>query len=182
MKKLMIAACAVALAAVANAGTCYWGTDIDTYVYKPETNTKLGSTYTALLFDATAYDQTTLLADFRGDGYDSTKVLNTIGVAGGEVYDSKGFGGLVTDQHYNLYFAIIDSANDQIFITTDKLVTGPDVNKSVDAYWDTTKASKAAALETGYAGMGWYTAVPEPTSGLLLLLGVAGLALRRRRA
>ena len=31
---------------------------------------------------------------------------------------------------------------------------------------------------------GWQTvgAVPEPTSGLLLLMGVAGLALRRRRA
>ena len=30
---------------------------------------------------------------------------------------------------------------------------------------------------------GWYTAtVPEPTSGLLMLLGMAGLALRRRRA
>ena len=29
---------------------------------------------------------------------------------------------------------------------------------------------------------GSFTAVPEPTSGLLMLLGVAGLALRRRRA
>jgi len=33
-----------------------------------------------------------------------------------------------------------------------------------------------------YATGGNFTAVPEPTSGLLMLLGVAGLALRRRRA
>ena len=34
----------------------------------------------------------------------------------------------------------------------------------------------------GTTKLNWYTAVPEPTSGLLLLLGVAGLALKRRRA
>ena len=34
----------------------------------------------------------------------------------------------------------------------------------------------------GWQGAGVYQTVPEPTSGLLLLLGVAGLALRRRRA
>ena len=34
----------------------------------------------------------------------------------------------------------------------------------------------------GTAGSGTFTAAPEPTSGLLLLLGVAGLALKRKRA
>ena len=36
----------------------------------------------------------------------------------------------------------------------------------------------------GFVGFdaGTWTAVPEPTSGLLLLLGVAGLALKRKRA
>ena len=34
----------------------------------------------------------------------------------------------------------------------------------------------------GVAGSGTFTAVPEPTSGLLLLLGMAGLALKRKRA
>ena len=42
------------------------------------------------------------------------------------------------------------------------------------SYWDTVAQGDWTQLKTD--------AVPEPTSGLLLLLGVAGLALRRRRA
>ena len=45
-----------------------------------------------------------------------------------------------------------------------------------------TTSSTAAMSASSFNGAGWYTAVPEPTSGLLMLLGVAGLALKRKRA
>ena len=51
----------------------------------------------------------------------------------------------------------------------------------------TYAASGMGATDAMYTGMGFvmagtWSAVPEPTSGLLLLLGVAGLALKRKRA
>lgn len=48
------------------------------------------------------------------------------------------------------------------------------------ASWTSGTGSKA--LNYGSQASATWTAVPEPTSGLLMLLGMAGLALRRRRA
>ena len=46
-----------------------------------------------------------------------------------------------------------------------------------------TSSADAMSASGGYQGDGWYYPnVPEPTSGLLMLLGVAGLALKRKRA
>lgn len=53
------------------------------------------------------------------------------------------------------------------------------------ASWESLRdfftANGVLGTGTPWTGTG-YHAVPEPTSGLLLLLGVAGLALRRKRA
>jgi hypothetical protein len=61
---------------------------------------------------------------------------------------------------------------------------------ALDAIAGTTGASSPTNLKVNpdwmgseYLTSGGYTvAVPEPTSGLLMLVGLAGLALRRRRA
>ena len=56
---------------------------------------------------------------------------------------------------------------------------------SILADGDTTPTYTTAAVSLTNATAltpASFTAVPEPTSGLLMLLGVAGLALRRRRA
>jgi len=58
------------------------------------------------------------------------------------------------------------------------VTTGDDGNGSFTTFGAGTIASQTAAASA------WSSAgsVPEPTSGLLMLVGLAGLALRRRRA
>jgi hypothetical protein len=66
---------------------------------------------------------------------------------------------------YNFYFTAADTAG--------------------NTYKSEILSSPAWAVGTAsfsFEGNGTWTAAPEPTSGLLLLLGVAGLALKRKRA
>ena len=64
---------------------------------------------------------------------------------------------------YTFYYTIADGDATWTSVTKNKKITDPSI-ASVD-----------------FAGSGSWQTVPEPTSGLLLLLGVVGLALRRKQ-
>jgi len=70
------------------------------------------------------------------------------------------------------------------YTTADGTYTYAGTASSSTAIGDLASKTVSATANFSSAGTWSYTAnsVPEPTSGLLMLLGMAGLALRRRRA
>ena len=78
------------------------------------------------------------------------------------------------------YFEVLVSG-DNIYITDSVSVTVKSVGNSNISFANNESLAAIKQAADGYANGGWY-AVPEPTSGLLLALGMVGLALKRKRA
>ena len=184
MKKLMILAAAVVATVAANAAQITGGSGT---VYLADGTTKAGKdVVTAYLFliDSTTYD--TLAANTTGKAMsdavyaaygtslasaDANKATTAKGVA--NIADTTVYGNGDTAYAAILY---IDGDNYMGNVATYTLTS--DLNYTVAGLSTTIFGS-----ETGTTATAWSTAaVPEPTSGLLMLLGMAGLALRRRRA
>ena len=184
MKKLMIIAVAMA-AVAANAATFSWKTSTTGKIYGAGTTTLLSSA-TAYLFDAGTVSQAAVLTAFAdGKALSTLGYADTTSVANGAIAE-KGFdvpAAYSAGDTFAGYFALV--VDDSIYIgPTSSVATPATGDKSMS--FNAKSSSQAAALDIsgGYSGAGWYqtAAVPEPTSGLLMLLGMAGLALRRRRA
>ena len=167
----MIAAAIVCAAAFAQAGSFMWGVE----------------NVSGYNGDSSDGYQAWLIQNYTGTvtGDNLADVIATYGAAddwggiesGATDGSSSSFG---ADTTVNAFVLVVDSddvSNAEHFFTTDTLTA---ISNGM-AVFDPSNLSFDASATASTAS--WTaTAAPEPTSGLLLLLGVAGLALRRRRA
>ena len=186
MKKLMIAAAIVCAAAMAQAYSVTWGMGVvnaadGSAATKSNISVLLvnitEATYGSLVEKYSTYtDGNAISADLYKTYKDSTGVAGTQSV-------SKGATNFKEAQSYNagessykvIIYTSTDANGDLNYIANMGVV-------AIDAA--SPKDNSANSLGSKYFAdttktVSWQT-VPEPTSGLLLLLGVAGLALRRR--
>ena len=189
MKKLIVAAALVCTAVVAQAATFRWSTGAQAYgpavanltvpgVYAPGTanadrmkaeGTSQGITWTyTMILTATVGTDVTVSDAIVGNvtTYSSNKISENI---------SSDFFTLPTDDSVKNYAW-------DIVITGTKTVGSDVYTITSDHIIGNADYTKLSNLEIATAVPGQWTVTPEPTSGLLLLLGAAGLALKRKRA
>ena len=193
MKKLMIAAAIVCAAAFAQAATVNWCTGTIYAAGEGGTGYDAGGAY---LSESTgAYTMQLLVSATYDSATDSLGSLITFtsGDTGDVIQDggyAEGVASSLPDADATYY--------GQMIVT--EVATGNTLTSEVFSFEVSSVAGKgepyigdgggSIALANGneldetygaWSTSGWQS-VPEPTSGLLLLIGVAGLALRRRRA
>ena len=188
MKKLMIALAAVAMAASMQAATWSWGSDSNVALTPGGSDPLSGATIYLFFGYASSSDANTakanVLASLREgnaiSGYSQTGTLNSSGLL-----DTAEFTG-PEGKKYAFTVILADDAagNSYMFQSANKNATAMDVGTAALQF--NISSTTLKDLDTTGTGAGWYmtkaAVVPEPTSGLLMLLGMAGLALRRRRA
>ena len=189
MKKLVIALAAVAFAAVTQAASIDWSVGKNSW--KLDSGSYADAGYTVYLINGATSLETIAAAINSATGafdadqswvYGSSVTANAKGtVAELTTTTDK----LTRGTSYDFSVLIIDAGatggpkymvSDTFGQKAYKIGDDEALSISFDTGYFGANALTAASAANGWA------AVPEPTSGLLMLLGMAGLALRRRRA
>ena len=175
MKKLIIAAAIVCAATISQAAavgwTCAGATNYkggDYSIFVIGLNGVTGTAQIKAIVEAGGLEAASAYA-FGGDVVASNGSANKTATASGKSITWTGPG----SETYDAFIFVQDEAGKFASYTDIKSITMADNSTSKTFQYN----SQATAFTNNK-----FAVAPEPTSGLLLLLGVAGLALRRRRA
>ena len=158
MKKLLILAAVIVAGFAANAASFKWSA---ANIYASNGTDKYTGEVALYAYLSTADASTAFKVN--------TATATSAGAVAGTTFSNDS---LVGGNYYNFFFTIEDNGK--------TFTSAVAADKIAQATGTTTFSFGNMASATQNASN--WAAVPEPTSGLLMLLGMAGLALRRRRA
>ena len=182
MKKLMMVFAVAAVAVAANAATVNWGSG--TIKLPSGANAKATVEASLFIIDAATYatyanySDAVALSDAIYTAY-SGKTAQQTATSNGKSIATLSYGDYSSGDSVYALVLYIATENETAYWMGNYATT------SFEAAQDKSVGQLANFLggNSSAGSTAWSTAaVPEPTSGLLLLLGVAGLALKRKRA
>lgn len=187
MKKLMFALAAASLVGLVHAAAANWKyTAANIYNGGGESAAKYSGN--AYIFDAKTITQSQLFDAFLSDTkFDVTQQRGYLGdgtVVGGTINGNNAANQFSAFEQgsgtHDFFFVLIDS--DKIYLSATKTGVTANANDDAKSIAFGSQGDKSKLSDFGYQGTGTWSVVPEPTSGLMILLGLAGLALRRKQA
>lgn len=192
MKKLIMALGAVAATTALNAATVQWNSGAITLVNGSEAAKDNVTAYIWESLSSDIYDQVkagtlNVVTEFKKSGYGAlgSTVLTGNSTKRGKIEIAGAVDATTPNGVYAVMLYVDNTATGDIKYTANYAYSGDVGTTGVTVSELANSVGGKIGTEAGWANAWTATGAiptPEPTSGLLLLLGVAGLALKRKRA